>query len=143
MKCALKSLPTLNCTHCTPCEIWITHDHPAKHVLTLLPLTIVKIGCLVSWSSRMGNPGARGALTCQRYMGMCHFDDPPFLGSSTAPETHLFIPSVSSYALHFLKNSAFLGPFFSDFGKISAPNTLILAKICSQDSNLSRKTLFC
>ena len=32
-----------------------------------------------------------------------------------------------------LKNSAFLGPFLSNFGKISAPNTLISAQIRSQD----------
>ena len=70
---------------------------------------------------------AWGALTCQRYTGMCRFDYPPF---QAAPGTHLFTPSVSSYTsiFHFLKNSAFLGPFLSDFGKISAPNTLIFGE---------------
>ena len=43
------------------------------------------------------NINPKGALTFQRYTGMCHFDDPLFSGSSAAPETHLFTPSVSSY----------------------------------------------
>ena len=70
--------------------------------------------------------GGGGALTCQRYTGMCRFDDPLF-----------------RLLLHFSffkkKKIAFLGPFLSDFGQISAPNTLILAKICSQDPSFLRK----
>ena len=44
----------------------------------------------------------------------------PFLGSSAAPETHLFTPSVSSYAFYFLffEKLSNLGPFLSNFGKI-------------------------
>ena len=70
----------------------------------------------------------------------------PFSGFSATPETHLFTPSVpasvSSYALRFLgfffpKNSAFLGPFLSDFGKISAPNNT------NFDENLFPRPYFC
>ena len=70
---------------------------------------------------------------------------PPFSGSSAAPETHLFTPSVSSYALRFpfFEKFSILGLLLSDFGKISAPNTLILAKICSQDPSFLRKNPFC
>ena len=98
---------------------------------------------LLQWHSQSAillNSG--GVLTCQRYTGMCRFDNPHFrLRSSATPETHLFTPSVSSYALHFhlLKNSTFLGSFFSDFSKISAPNTLIWAKICSLDPSFLTK----
>ena len=61
----------------------------------------------------------RGTLICQKYM--CRFEGPFF---QAAPETHIFTPSVSYYAIRvrFSKNSAFLGPFLSNFGKISAPN---------------------
>ena len=61
------------------------------------------------------------------YVPLCQ--PAPLFRLLAAPETHLFPPSVSSYAsvFHF---TAFLGPFLSDF---SAPNILILAKICSQD----------
>ena len=53
-----------------------------------------------------------------------HFRDPSFYTSVS-----VLMPSI----FHFLKKSAFLGPFLSDFGEISALNTLILDKICSQD----------
>ena len=69
-----------------------------------------------------------GILTCQRYTGMCRFDDPPFLGSSAAPETHLFTPSVSSYALQF--------PFFEKFC-IFRPISLRFWQNCS-----SKHTIF-
>ena len=88
-----------------------------------------------------GHSHVRGIWVCAALMT-------PFSGSSTAPETHFFTPiSVSSYALLYLfLNSASLGPFLSDFGKISAPNThtnfdknlfpvplLFKKKICSVD----------
>ena len=56
---------------------------------------------------------------------MCLFDDLPF------SETHLFTPSVSSYALCFQKKkkkTSIFRPISPIFGKISAPNTLILQK---------------
>ena len=63
----------------------------------------------------------------------------PFSGYSAAPETHLFTPSVNFYALcfPFSKILAILGPFFSDFGKISAPTHLIH----SQDPSFLRKKI--
>ena len=93
---------------------------------------------------RSYSPG--GALTCQRYSGMCRFDDPPFQapppfqGPTFLHLVSVLMPSVVCFS----KNSAFLGPFLSDFGKISAPNTLIWAKICTQGHFFFKeKNLFC
>ena len=79
-----------------------------------------------------------GALTCPRYKGMCHFDD-LFWSSSAAPETHLFTPSVSSYALRF--------PFFEKFDifrpislQFSAPHT---KKIIPETLVFKEKNQFC
>ena len=72
--------------------------------------------------------GGGGGLTCQRYTGMCRFDDPLFRllrRSRDPPCLHL----VSVLMPSFLRNIwRFLGSFLSDFGKILAPNTLILVK---------------
>ena len=96
---------------------------------------------LLIFKSLVTSPG-EGTHMSEVY-GYVPLWQPPFLGSSAAPETHLFTPSVSFYALHFpfFKKLAFLGPFLSDFGKFSAPNTLILAKICSQDPSMLRKKI--
>ena len=76
-----------------------------------------------------------GATHMSEVYGYVPLWQPRFSGSSATPEaTFLHLMSVLMPSIfHFLKNSAFLGPFLSDFGKISAANTLILAKICSQD----------
>ena len=82
------------------------------------------------WWSKLG----AGALICQKYTGMCRFDGTLLSCSSAAPETHiLHLASVIMPSVFRSKNSAFLGPFLSNFGKISAPNTLISAHIRSQD----------
>ena len=72
---------------------------------------------------------------------MCHFDDPPFQAPPPLQRpTFLHLASVLMLSgFPFSKNSAFFGPFLSDFGKISAPNTLILAKICSPDPSFLKK----
>ena len=81
-------------------------------------------------------PGGTHMSEVYRYVPL----GPTFSGSSAAPETrYLLTPSVSSYAFRFSKNSTFLGTFFSDFGKISAPNTLMLAKFRSQDLSVYEK----
>ena len=55
----------------------------------------------------------------------------------------VLMPSVFRF-FFFEKILAFLGSFLSDFGRISAPapNTLILAKICSQGPSFLRKNPF-
>ena len=89
-------------------------------------------------SSPGGHSHVRGIRVCAAFKT-------PFSGSSATPETHFFTLGVSSYAFQFpfLKNSAFLDPFYSDFGKISAPNTLILVKSCSKDHSFLRKKKIC
>ena len=47
----------------------------------------------------------------------------------------VLMPSVFCFSI----NLALLDPFLSDFGKISAPNTLIMTKIRSQDPSFLRK----
>ena len=59
---------------------------------------------------------------------------PPFQAPLLQRPTFLHLVSVLMPSIfHFPQKSAFLGSFLSNFGKISAPNTLIVAKICSQD----------
>ena len=55
----------------------------------------------------------------------------PFSGSSAAPKTNFFTPTVSSYALRFQKKKSIFGLFSLQFWQNSAPNTLILVKICT------------
>ena len=99
------------------------------------------------WSNTIIIQGVAGGgiLTCQRYRGMCRFDDPLFrlLRCSRYPRFLHLVSVLMPSVFCFLKNSSFLGSFLSDLGKISASNTLILAKICSQNPSFLRKNLFC
>ena len=113
----------------------MTHDNPVQHSFPLwlhlgicLPLGSKFVQINSTHFKTRGYSHVRGIRVCAALTT-------PFLGSSATPETHLFknlvlvlIPSV----FRVLKYLAFLGPFLSDFGKISAPNTLIVAKSCSQ-----------
>ena len=75
---------------------------------------------------------SQGALTCRRYMPLWW---PPFQAPRPLQRltfSHLALVLMPSIFC-FLKNLAFLGQFLCNFGKISALNTLILVKICSQD----------
>ena len=120
-KCNISTLFSVS-----PIIIWPELPHEILHVK--------QNQFLYRWGGG-GGLGVRHSHVKRYNTGMCRFDD-PFSGPSAAPETHLFTPSVNSYALRFLffeKKKKNLGPFLSNFGKISAPNTLILVKICFQD----------
>ena len=105
----------------------------------------------VTWCMHAGAPIQAGGHSHVRGIWVCAALTFPLSGSSTAPEFHLFTPSslLMPSIFCFLTNLAFLGSFLSDFGNISAPNTLILAKICSQDPSFvfvlvfREKNLFC
>ena len=71
-------------------------------------------------------------LTTPLFWLLHHSRDPPFY-------TYC---QLLSPVFRFSKNSAFLGPFLSDFGKISAPNTLILPNICSHDPSFFKKKIY-
>ena len=81
------------------------------------------------------------ALTCQWYMGFFLLDDPPF-------QAPLPLQRLNFLHLQFLSPHPSLTTppfskkfhiwFPSDFSKISAPNTLILTKIHSQDPSSLR-----
>ena len=95
--------------------------------------------------SGVGNRGGGGTHRSEVYGYVLLWWPPPFQAPPPLQRpTVLHLVSVlMPFYFHFSKNSAFLGQFLSNFVRISAPNTLILAKICSQVPNLLRKNLFC
>ena len=64
-------------------------------------------------------------------MGICATLMAPFSGSSAAPETHLFTPSVSSYALRF--------PFFGKFSIFWSISLRFWQNFRSEHTNFGKK----
>ena len=99
------------------------------------PYVFLSHMCLTC-SNPGGHSHVRGILVCSALRPP--FQAPPPLYRPTFLHlVSVLMPSI----FHFLKNSAFWGPSLSDFGKISTPNTLILAKICSWDPIFLRKKI--
>ena len=135
------------------CLGWLTRIPVLFKMISIYPLwkifkkVVYRGSVIFKWINILSNAYSnsihtpRGALTCQRYTDMCCFDIPPFQAPPPLQRPTLLLlvlvhmPSVFCLS----ENSAFLGPFVSDFGKISTSNTLILAKICSQDPTFLRK----
>ena len=117
--------------------------HPSKHPLIDIHRYRLEIpdtnAIFPAWDSIGGiqvfpvKPGAVkpwGALTCQRYMGMCHFDDPLFrlLRRSRDQPFYTLCQFKFPPFFDFSENLAYFGPFLSNLDNISAPNTLILGE---------------